>query len=276
MQDQSGDNVHKIRKFLNDQGFQLEEKGDGLNVTIDSGHLINIYALQRDSDYFWASFETRVADQKKRQSEVKKVEDILINGLLGLAGVDEFKQTQETDGRFVYVADVELDQALVYHGVITMDEDAVIAEKFLKTEDVEAEAAATSLEVKKIEPEPEDKPIEVQEIEVEEDVDLTDAVEINVTLSPIEEAMEQLETIDAKMLRQSLDMMSLKRSSNIRLALTRIFRAVGDIVEFKQSIKNEAKKIISDDDQEELRIVEAVSVSGFLGPVVKLLCEEVF
>ncbi len=116
----------------------------------------------------------------------------------------------------------------------------------------------------------------MQEIEVEEDVDLTDAVEINVTLSPIEEAMEQLETIDAKMLRQSLDMMSLKRSSNIRLALTRIFRAVGDIVEFKQSIKNEAKKIISDDDQEELRIVEAVSVSGFLGPVVKLLCEEVF
>jgi hypothetical protein len=277
MQEQTGDNVHKIRNFLNDQGFQLEEKGDGLNVTIDSGHLINLYALQRDSDYFWASFETRVADQKKRQLEVKKVKDILATGLLGLAGVDEFKQTQETDGRFVYVADVELDQSLTYLGAITMDEDAVIGDYSPEMQDIEAGDIAKSLEVKEIEPKSKDKPIEVQDIEVvEDDVDLTDVAEINATSSPIEEAMGQLETIDAKMLRQSLDMMSLKRSSNIRLALTRVFRAAGDIEEFRQSIKNEAKKIISDDDQKELRVVEAVSVSGFLGPIVKLLCEEVF
>ena len=277
MQDQSGDNVHKIREFLNDQEFQVEEKEDGLNVTIDSGHLINIYALQRDSDYFWASFETRVADQKKRQSEVKTVKDILINGLLGLAGVDEFKQTQEIDGRFVYVVDVELDQFLTYRGVITIDEDVVIGDKSSKTQDVAAKVEAKALEVKEIEPESEEKSIEAQEVAVaEEAIDLSDTLEVNIILSSIEEAMEQLETIDAKMLRQSLDMMSLKRSSNIRLALTRIFRAAGDIVEFKQSIKNEAKKIISADDQEELRIVKAVSVSGFLGPVVKLLCEEVF
>ena len=277
MKDQSGDNVHKIREFLNDQEFQVEEKGDGLNVTIDSSHLINIYALQRDSDYFWASFETRVSGKKKRQAEIKTIKDILINGLLGLAGVDEFKQTQEIAGRFVYVADVELDQSLTYRGVITIDEDAVIGDKSSKTQDVAAKVEAKSLEVKEIEPESEEKSIEAQEVAVaEEAIDLSDTLEVNIILSSIEEAMEQLETIDAKMLRQSLDMMSLKRSSNIRLALTRIFRAAGDIVEFKQSIKNEAKKIISADDQEELRIVEAVSVSGFLGPVVKLLCKEVF
>jgi len=261
--DQSGDNVHKIRDFLNDQGFQLEEKGDGLNVTIDSGHLINIYALQRDSDYFWASFETRVAEQKKRQSEVKTVKDILINGLLGLAGVDEFKQTQEIDGRFVYVADIELDQSLTYHGVIAIDEDASIENKPSKTQEIEAEVAA--------------KPIEVQGVAVDaEAIDLSDTLEVNIILSPIEEAMEQLETVDAKMLRKSLDMMSLKRSSNIRLALTRVFRSVGDQEEFKRCIETEAKKIVSHDDQEELRIVRSLSVSGFLEPVVNLLCEEVF
>lgn len=248
MRDQSGDNVHKIREFLHDQGFQLEEKGDSLHVTIDSGHLITIYALQRDSDYFWASFETRVADQKKRQSEIKKVKDTLIKGFIGLAEVDEFKQTQEIDGRFVYIADVELDQSLTYQGAIIIGEAQ----------------------------EAEENPIEVQEIEVnDEDIDLSDDVEVKITLSPFDEALEQLETVDAKMLRKSLDMMSLKRSSNIRLALTRIFRSAGDKEEFKSSIENEARKIVSHEDQEELRIVRALSVSGFLEPVVELLWQEV-
>jgi diacylglycerol kinase family enzyme len=71
-------------------------------------------------------------------------------------------------------------------------------------------------------------------------------------------------------------MMSLKRSSNVRLALTRIFRSAGDQEEFKLSIENEAKKIVSHDDQEDLRIVKALSVNGFLEPVVALLWEEVF
>lgn len=249
MQDQSGDNVHKIKKFLYDQGFQLEEKGDSLNVTIDSGHLINIYALQRDSDYFWASFETRVADSVKRQSEIKTVKDILIKGFLGLAEVDEFKQTQETDGRFVYVADVELDQSLAYHGAIT------IGEVRSKTEAI----------------------VEAREIIEEEEAFIVgEPVEQETDRSTVEQAIEQLETVDAKMLRKSLDMMSLKRSSTIRHALTRLYRSAGDKEEFKRSIENEAKKIVSHEDQEELRIVKALSVSGFLEPVVELLWDEVF
>ena len=85
-----------------------------------------------------------------------------------------------------------------------------------------------------------------------------------------------LETVDGKMLRQSLDMMNLRRSSNIRLALTRIFRSAMDAEALMSAIQEEAEKLISSEDLQELEMIRILSATGFLQPVVELLCQEVF
>jgi hypothetical protein len=78
------------------------------------------------------------------------------------------------------------------------------------------------------------------------------------------------------MLRQSLDMMNLRRSSNIRLALTRIFRGATDSDALMAAISEEAAKLVSSEDLEELKMIRLISATGFLQPVVELLCQEVF
>jgi len=84
------------------------------------------------------------------------------------------------------------------------------------------------------------------------------------------------QTVDAKMLRQSLDMMNLKRSSNVRMALTRIFRSALGAAELTLSIHNEAIKLISQNDHEDLRMIKIINAAEFLEPVIGLLYEEVF
>lgn len=258
MQEQSGDNILMIMEFLNDQGFKVEEMGDSINLSMDSGHLVTINALQRDSDYFWASFETRVADPGKREFEIKTVRNSLIKGFLGLAQVDKFEQTQETDGRFVYVTNIELDNSLIYHGPVLIGKTppAIETEGVLEVQEVVEDQDVVNV----------DGSLVVEVLEQKEEIGL----------SPVELVIDQLETVDAKMLRKSLDMMNLKRSSTVRHALTRLYRSAGDLKEFEESIIVEAKKIVSHKDREELELVKALSAGGFLEPVVELLYDEVF
>ncbi len=91
-----------------------------------------------------------------------------------------------------------------------------------------------------------------------------------------EKAVVLLETVDGKMLRQSLDMMNLRRSSNIRLALTRIFRSATDAEALISAITEEAAKLTSREDLQELEMIRVISATGFLHPMVELLCQEVF
>jgi len=85
-------------------------------------------------------------------------------------------------------------------------------------------------------------------------------------------AVAQLETIDGKMIRQRLDMMNLRRSSSIRLMLTRIFRSAVEPEELMRSIREEAEKIVTNEDRKELEMVRVLSENSFLEPVVRLLC----
>ncbi len=88
-------------------------------------------------------------------------------------------------------------------------------------------------------------------------------------------AFAQMETVDARVLRESLDNMYLKRSSKVRIALSKIHRSMEDITEFESSIRKEAKKIISSDDQAELQMVRSLYSQGPLKPIVDLLWDEV-
>jgi len=92
----------------------------------------------------------------------------------------------------------------------------------------------------------------------------------------VEKAIEELATVDAKMFRKSLDMLALARSSNIRLALTRIFRGAMDEEELSRALDAESEKIVSPEDQRQLRRIKKTSTIDFLNSIIELLHDRVF
>ncbi len=252
------DNVNKLKRFLQDQGYETVELENGLQVRCGSGHVIEINALTRDSDYFWASIETKNMDPEKRRMEIAMVREPLAISLSGLATIGSFEKTQDTDDRFVYVANVELDPSVIYHGAIYMDDvSATELPAPAQRVDVIPRKQEQAVEIK---PSVEMKPVPPKSADL---------------LSAARDVVAQMETIDGKMIRQSLDMMNLRRSSNIRLVLTRISRSAVEPGELMRSIREEAEKITTEGDRQELEMVRALSENSFLSSVVSLLCREV-
>jgi hypothetical protein len=248
MPEPSTDNIVKLKGFLEDQGFLLEETQSGIRIRLNPEYAIDINALIRDSDFFWASFATAKHSPEQLERILNDVRSALSKGLSGMARLGEFEETQDEEDRFVFVADIELLPSVEYHGVVALE---TLAEK----PDQE----------KKLHPPTEAHP-ETQ----------TGLPGQPSEIMTAEKAVVLLETVDGKMLRQSLDMMNLRRSSNIRLALTRIFRSATDSEALMSAIAEEAGKIISSEDLQELEMIRIISATGFLQPVVELLCQEVF
>ena len=99
---------------------------------------------------------------------------------------------------------------------------------------------------------------------------------IKVAKSLAEEALENLQTVDSKTLRQRLDIMDLRRTSGVRLAITRIFRSALDVADLEKTVRKEAKRIVSQEDRSELQAIKSICGDGVLDPVINLLWQEVF
>lgn len=286
------DNVDKLNRFLRDQGYETVELENGLQVRCDSGYVIEINALTRDSDYFWASIEMKNIDPEKQRMEIASVREPLAASLSGLATMGAFEKTQDTDDRFVYVANVELDPTVIYHGAINMDDvsatelppppprvDVILRKQEQAGEMKQAARGAVSPE--KPESAPQKKPAAKPRAdgipkETKPSVEMKPVPRKAADLLPAaRDAVAQMETIDGKMIRQSLDMMNLRRSSNIRLALMRISRSAVEPGELMRSIREEAEKIMTEEDRQDLKMVRILSENSFLAPVVSLLCREV-
>ena len=225
----------------------LLEMSGSFRVDFESGHTVYIYVEIADNS-ITARFETGEKDPDKRRHEVEMLRSALANEI-GFADISEFQVAKSYNDRFVYTAGICIDESVFFHETIVIGEHKTDKDEIFLDQDDEQEDFPDLIEI-------EEEPKIVQ--------------------ASVEEAIGQLETIDAKMLRQSLDMMNLKRSSNVRMALTRIFRSAGDVEELMLSIQNEAGKIVSHNDREDLRIIKTINADGFLTPVIGLLYEEVF
>jgi hypothetical protein len=208
------------------------------------------------------------------------VRKTLSNGLLGMARLGEFEETQDEGDRFVFVADIELLPSIDYHGVVVAEPLAEEPEQEpVQNRKIMPPAEAPNT----VQPTMPKKPAEAQVSKTVKPPAKTPkaAAQPMISDQPLEimtaeKAVVLLETVDGKMLRQSLDMMNLRRSSNIRLALTRIFRSATDSEALISAIMEEAGKITLSEDLQELEMIRVISVAGFLQPVVELLCQEVF
>ncbi|MDO9264276.1 MAG: hypothetical protein Q7U02_09950 [Desulfosalsimonadaceae bacterium] len=250
------DKVTLIKESLRVEGLVISERAGGIRVKLDSGDDVDIYALSSSPDHVRARIKTRESDDRRRQALIESAQKSLSQSLGGLARIEPFRISRETGGMSIYNAVVEMEKPQDADEPVEISEDAV---KVISDGGDDPIAAL-----------PEDPDM------FQFDFDIDDNNRLKTISSLAEKAMSQLESVDAKMLRQSLDMMSLKRSSAVRLALTRIFRSALDIKELESAIQSEALKIVTPEDRKELQTVKSLSVNGFLDAVVDLLWQEVF
>lgn len=245
------DKVTVIKASLQTAGFRVAGAGSRIQVKLDNGYPVDIFTLTNNSGQIRARIKIDEPDPFRRQAVVDLTQKLLVAALNGIVSVDPFCMSREAGGVYIYNSVLELENGYSDDEPIEISEDAV---ELLDT----------------CEPAVDDA------VEFEFDFDLKEDNRLNVGKSLAEVAVENLETVDAKMLRQSLDMMSLKRSSAVRLSVTRIFRSATEVGELEQAIKKEAKKIVTQEDRMELQALKALCANGFLDPIVDLLWQEVF
>lgn len=249
------DHVNVIRKSLQTAGLKVTAGKRGVRARLKNGYFLDIFTLTNRPDHIRARLNIDESDPLRRQAYVESIQNSLVASLEGVARVEAFKLSREAGGVYVYNSVLE---------PFETDDDAPIevsadAIEIIEDTDSAGETEADDLAV----------------FELNFDFDETGG-SLKTVSSMAEEAIKELETVDAKLLRQTLDRMSLKRSSAIRLAVTRIFRSAADVEELEKSIDSEARKIVSPEDRAELQEVKALSVNGFLNPVVHLLWQKVF
>ncbi len=249
------DKVALIKESLKVEGLAISERAGGIRVKLDSGDDVDIYALSSSPEHVRARIKIRENDGRRRQALIESAQKSLSQSLDGLARVEPFRISRESGGVSIYNAVVEMEGPHAEDEPVEIGEDAV---------EVIADGAGGS---------PPALPEDPDAFQFDFDIDDN---RLKTISSLAEKAMSQLESVDAKMLRQNLDMMSLKRSGVVRMALTRIFRSALDIKELESAIQNEALKIVTPEDRMELQTVKSLSVNGFLDAVVDLLWQEVF
>jgi len=249
------DNVGVIREALQSAGLVVSPRKRGIRVKTDSGHPVDIFPLKGNPDQIRARIKLDESDPLKRQAFVELIQNSLSKALTGTVRVDAFRMSRESDGLFFYNAVLESATGGSADEPIEISQDAVEIIDAGEQADLSAADDAADFRF---------------------DFDLKEDNRLKVGKSLAEEAMEMLATVDAKMLRQSLDMMSLKRSSIVRLAVTRICRDATDVEELEKAIQNEARKIVSPEDRLALQNLKSLSSNGFLDPIVDLLWQEVF
>ena len=261
------DKITLIKAALQTAGLKVAQKKRILRTRLNNGSLVDIFTLKNSPDQIRARIKIEEPDPLRRQAYVESVFNGLSAILNGSVSVDPFYLSREIGGAHIYLSVLELKEALDDDEPIEIDEDAI---EIIDEEELEAEMEPVCSSEFAVDEKSEDL------AEFSLDFDLESENRIRVVKSMAEEALENLESVDPKMLRQSLDMIHLKRSSAVRLAITRIFRSALELAELEKTIQNEAKRILSAEDRAELREVKSLCGNGFLEPVINLLWQEVF
>ena len=89
------------------------------------------------------------------------------------------------------------------------------------------------------------------------------------------EAISHLKSVDARQFRETLDLLGLKRSSVLRVVLSRIFRDAVDQTQLMKSLANESKRIANPADTTELNKLKENSHIPFMKAVLELLWQSV-
>ncbi len=91
----------------------------------------------------------------------------------------------------------------------------------------------------------------------------------------LQTVVEAFESVDSKMLRRSLDGLGIPRTSILRVAISRIFRAATDSEELKAAVQEEAMRISDPKDRSDLDAIVSVNDVAFLDAIIRMLHQSV-
>ncbi len=244
------DRFQTIRELFSARDVKFAETTAGLQVGWNEAARLEIlYPDDPSVPVMPVRLRIKDPDPGRRNATAAAARDFLETELAGLVtGVNDFRNSTE-NGPSCYDSRMDLDPEVVFFETILIGGKP--AEAALKGSDADVSA----------DPAPAAPQIAVLAGRAG-DMDTAKA------------ALAGLESIDSKMLRKSLDMMNLRRSSMIRLALTRIFRDAVDAPQLLSTIREEAEKIVSEEDRAELGLMRHLSTE-FLKPVIQLLYKAV-
>ena len=254
------------------QGFILKGIKNGFRIKLENGHDVDVYTLKSNPSHIRARIKTKISDEAARSEKIEKIYRMLSERTRDIAEVHRFKLTKNMADAFVYYAHVDLSQTPAYQETIVIGGRAEeVSESYEVTEvSVEADAEAEPMEVEA------SLAGEAPVGQADEQIDLTDFLESGEAGTPEpEDAVRKLEAVDAKTLRQALDNLSLPRSSNVRLVITRLYRSAIDPEELEESIGIETEKINTDNDIAELKMIREMQAVDFLDPLIELLWQAV-
>ena len=274
--------LRSLIETLRAQGFILKGISNGFRIKLENGHNVDVYTLKSNPSHIRARIKTQISEEAARSEKIEKIYRMLSDCTRNIAEVHPFKLTKDMAEAFVYYAHVDLSQTPAYQETIVIggrEEEAPPESYDVSEVSVEADAEAEPVEAEPVEAElslEEEASAGPADDQTDDQIDLTDFLESEETggASP-EEAVRELEAVDAKTLRQALDTMSLPRSSNVRLVLTRLYRSAIDPEELEESIGIEADKINTAYDLDELRMIRQMQAIGFLNPLIELLWQAV-
>ncbi|MFW6284655.1 MAG: hypothetical protein ACOC1H_04655 [Desulfosalsimonas sp.] len=220
------------------QDLVLKGIATGVRIKFEPGVDIDIHAPEPGSNRAMAQIRIHRPDPEKKQIESGRICEQLRKKTTGVASIYPFKATKDIPRSFVYEAIVDLSKSPAYHETIFF-------------------ADAESIEY----PDTPDEPL-AQEPDHEISKNAPSAAETAVRL---------LETVDAGMFRQALDQLNLPRTSNLRLALSRLQRSAIDEEELNAAARAEAARLASPADQMDFKKIQEMQTPVFLEPLIQLL-----
>lgn len=258
------------------QGFILKGIKNGFRIKLENGHDVDVYTLKSNPSHVRARIKTKISDEAARSEKIEKIYRTLSERTREIAEVHRFKLTKNMGDAFVYYSHVDLSQTPAYQETIVVGGRAEEESESYEVTEVSVEADAEAEPVGAEVSLEEETSAGQADDQTDDQLDLTDFLESEETggASP-EEAVRQLEAVDAKTLRQALDNLSLPRSSNVRLVITRLYRSAIDPEELEESIGIETEKINTDNDMAELKMIREMQTVDFLDPLIELLWQAV-
>jgi hypothetical protein len=278
MNQEVDEKITAIKAFLQTAGLKVAHKQNVLRTRLKNGYLVDVFTLKNTPDRIRARIKTEEQDPSKRQAQVTSTHLAFSEVLAGIVRVAPFCLSRESGGAHIFLADLSFEAEDDDDAPIEIGEDdiAIIETKDV-VEDSESDSTGADSLISLQETGEPDKETEADDLaDFALDFDSGPENRIKVAKSLAEEALENLQTVDSKTLRQRLDIMALRRTSGVRLAITRIFRSALEVADLEKTVRKEAKRIVSQEDRSELQAIKSICGDGVLDPVINLLWQEVF
>ncbi len=230
-----------IKACFDPEAFDLLEVSGSFRVTLGFGQHVYIFP-ETDDNTITARFEIKESDPDKRASEINAVRETLAS-ILPFAAISDFSNTQTLGSKQVYTAKLSIPSSQP----AAKNQNSAGARK-------QAAYHHTSEHSDRAEV-------------------IAGPPELNSPsrLVTIDELQELLGMLDPYALEQSLDWMYIDESSRVRMALRRIFKSKTDKKRLIYTLQEEARKLGTPEDLEELELVKYVNRDIVLQPVINIL-----